>query len=155
MKLPAERVSELLETWPVARLATVDDAGHPHQVPIVFARVGQRLWSPIDGKPKRASGARDRNPPELARVRNVRATGRACLLLDEYDSDWTRLWWLRVDATARVVEAGAGAAEAASAVVALRQKYPQYETTAVLAEPATLLVFEPTTLASWSWQGSR
>jgi hypothetical protein len=45
-------------------------------VPIVFARAGGALWSPIDGKLKAGGG--------LARVRNIERDPRVALLLDHY-----------------------------------------------------------------------
>ena len=61
-------------------------------------------------------------------MRHLRANPAASLLLDDYAEDWSRLWWLRVDATARVVEPATLAAdpEVAAVVAALRAKYPQY-----------------------------
>jgi len=143
MRLPKAAIEHLLDTWPVARLATLTPEGRPHQVPIVFARVQGRLWSPIDAKPKQAG--------ELARVRHLRVNPAASLLLDEYAEDWSRLWWLRVDATARVIEPETPDAEpaAAAAVAALRAKYPQYARVAVLREPATLLELRAVRIASW------
>lgn len=142
MELPAELVQRLLERWPVARLATVGPEG-PHQVPVVFARAGGILWSPVDGKPK--SGG------ELARVRHVRADPRASLLLDDYTGEWRHLWWVRVSGAARVVRPADPArdAEVAAAVSALRAKYPQYATVPLLRDPPTLLRIEPARLASW------
>lgn len=116
MKLEREAIERILETWPVARLATIGEGGRPELVPIVFARSGDSLWSPIDGKPKRGA--------ELARVRNLGRDPRVCLLLDHYDADWSRLWWLRLDGRARVVPATG--AEALAAAGALRAKYPAY-----------------------------
>jgi PPOX class probable F420-dependent enzyme len=143
MRLPTPAIERLLEAWPVARLATVAPDGRPHQVPVVFARAGGRLWSPIDAKPK-AEG-------EPARVRHLRARPAACLLLDDYADDWSRLWWLRVDAEARVREPAALAdePEAAAAVAALRAKYPQYARLAVLRDPAVLIELRPLRLVSW------
>ncbi len=142
VQLPEEVVERLLDRWPVARLATSGPAG-PHQVPIVFARSGGRLWSPVDGKPK-AGG-------ELARVRHVLSDPRVSLLLDDYDRDWTRLWWLRVDAEARVVRPAEPDvdAEVAAALAALRAKYPQYASVQLLRDPPTLLAFQPTAIHSW------
>ncbi len=142
MQLPEEVVERLLDRWPVARLATSGPAG-PHQVPIVFARSAGRLWSPVDGKPK-AGG-------ELARVRHVLGDPRVSLLLDDYDRDWTRLWWLRVDAEARVVRPAEPDvdAEVAAALAALRAKYPQYTSVPLLRDPPTLLAFQPTATRSW------
>jgi len=143
MRLPKSAIESLLDAWPVARLATLAPEGRPHQVPIVFARVAGLLWSPIDAKPKRAG--------ELARVRHLRANPAASLLLDDYAEDWSRLWWLRVDVTARVVEPGNPDSDpaAAAAVAALRAKYPQYARVAVLREPAVLLELGPVRIASW------
>ncbi len=143
MRLPPETISRLLDTWPVGILASVDSEGRPHQVPVVFARVGSLLWSPVDAKPKAAG--------ELARVRNLRANPRASLLLDHYDENWTRLWWLRVDANARVAEPPDPDAdpEVTAAVAALRRKYRQYHDIPVLRAPPTLLALDPIAVTGW------
>jgi PPOX class probable F420-dependent enzyme len=143
MRLPENAIERLLDGWPVARLATVAPGGRPHLVPIVFARFEGVLYSPIDAKPKAAG--------ELARVQHLRANPEACLLLDDYAEDWSRLWWLRVDARARVLEpaAQAPAPEAEAAVAALRAKYPQYASVEVLRDPPVLLAFQPIATASW------
>jgi PPOX class probable F420-dependent enzyme len=145
VELAADVVDSLLDRWPVARLASVSPNGRPHSVPIVFARVGELLWSPVDGKPKRAGGG-----GELARVRNVEARPEVALLLDDYSQDWARLWWLRLDAVGRVVRADApDAPEIAPALEALRRKYPQYQATPVVADAPVLLAFEPYAVRSW------
>ena len=143
MQLSEDAIAERLERWPVARLASITSDGRPHQVPIVFARSRGRLWSPVDGKPKRGG--------ELARVRNLRAHPAVSLLLDDYSSDWTRLWWIRIDATAEVLRpASANDREVSAAIAALEAKYPQYASVAVLRAPPTLIAFEPGRIASWT-----
>ena len=143
MRLPPEIVDRLLERWPVARLATLGPDAAPHQVPIVFAASGGRLWSPVDGKPK--SGR------ELARVANVERRPRVSLLLDDYTSDWSQLWWLRVDAEARVIRPAGPRSDVAvaAALDALRAKYPQYREVAMLRDPPTLLALRVISIASW------
>lgn len=144
MELPAASIERRLDTWPVARLATLGPGGAPQQVPIVFARHAGRLWSPIDAKPKRAG--------ELGRVRNVRRDPRVSLLLDHYDADWTRLWWIRLEARAELVEAaslGTGA-ELEPVARALRAKYPQYADTPLFRGPPLLLRFEVQAVRSWA-----
>jgi PPOX class probable F420-dependent enzyme len=141
MRLPDATIEGLLDTWPVARLATVGRAGRPHLIPLVFARVRGVLWSPIDATPKAAG--------ELARVAHLRANPAASLLLDAYDEDWTRLWWLRVDASGQVVERAAGNPEVEAALAALRAKYPQYQRVPVLRDPPTLLALHPLGISSW------
>jgi PPOX class probable F420-dependent enzyme len=134
VELPPDAARQVLERWPVAHLVTLDASGRPAPVPVVFARARGRLWTAVDGKPKRGG--------ELARVRNVRRDPRVSLLLDHYDADWRLLWWLRVDGAAALHQAGPGDdAAVAEAVAALRSKYPQYaETPLFRGAPALLSV---------------
>lgn len=100
----------------VARLATVDAGGHPQLVPVVFALVGETIYSVVDAKPKRTS--------ELRRLQNVRANPSVSLLVDHYDdADWNALWWVRADGAARVLERTEP--EAREAVAHLAERYPQ------------------------------
>jgi PPOX class probable F420-dependent enzyme len=96
----------------VARLATVSASGEPHVVPIVFAVDGDTIYSAVDGKPKRSR--------RLRRLANIAADPRVSVLVDSYSPDWSQLWWVRADGTCSVLESSA------SAVSALRDKYPQY-----------------------------
>ena len=105
----------LVEAARVGRLATVGADGTPHAVPICFALVGEVIYSAVDHKPKRSG--------RLRRIANLTATGRACLLVDEYGEDWSALWWVRLDGRGRLA---GDPAEAAAAVAALVDKYPQY-----------------------------
>jgi PPOX class probable F420-dependent enzyme len=100
---------------PVARLATVDAGGSPHIVPITFAVDGNLVVSAVDGKPKRGS--------PLRRLENIAANSRVSLLVDHYHEDWRRLWWVRADGAARIVERGP---ELARVLERLRDRYPQY-----------------------------
>ncbi len=99
----------------VARLATVSPAGAPHLVPIVFAVLGETVYSVVDDKPKRTLN--------LRRLENARTTGRASLLADHYEDDWTKLWWVRADGSARTLDPDEP--EARSALEALKERYPQ------------------------------
>lgn len=83
----------------VARLATVRPEGAPHLVPVTFAVDGDTIHTAVDAKPKRSS--------RLQRLENLRAQPRCTLLVDHYDDDWSRLWWVRADGIARVVDAPA------------------------------------------------
>ena len=105
-----------------AVLATIAPNGRPRLVPICFVLVGDPpiLYSPIDDKPKRSD-----DPLTLARVRDIAADPRVTILLDHWDEDWTRLAWLRIEGIAALLDAELGS-EHASAVTALRAKYPQY-----------------------------
>jgi PPOX class probable F420-dependent enzyme len=99
----------------VARLATVAADGTPHLVPVVFAVLGETVYSVVDQKPKRTT--------ELRRLENARAGGRAALLVDHYEEDWEALWWVRADGGARVLDRDEP--EARRAIAALADRYPQ------------------------------
>jgi PPOX class probable F420-dependent enzyme len=100
----------------VARLATVDASGRPHLVAITFAVDGERIVTAVDHKPKRTT--------RLRRLENIEANPRVSVLADHYSDDWSKLWWVRADGTARVVEPGAP--EHKRAISALAARYPQY-----------------------------
>ena len=118
----------------VARLATVSEAGAPHLVPVTFAVIPGTSAPPgvvdterpaaestelivfaIDHKPKSTTA--------LRRLDNIAANPRVAFLVDVYDDNWDRLWWVRADAVARVIDPNSRG----EAVVALRTKYPQYD----------------------------
>jgi PPOX class probable F420-dependent enzyme len=99
----------------VARLATIDPDGRPHLVPIVFVLKGDTLYTAVDAKPKRSR--------QLRRIENARERPNATVLVDHYDEDWRRLWWVRLRGRARVLDAGE---EAERALALLAEKYEQY-----------------------------
>ncbi|UGY91553.1 TIGR03668 family PPOX class F420-dependent oxidoreductase [Streptomyces gobiensis] len=102
----------------VLRLATADTHGHPHLIPATFAESGGKLVIAVDHKPKRHQ--------RLKRLRNIAENSSVCALVDVYDDDWNRLWWVRVDGEAAMLEDAAARAEAADQLAA---KYPQYRAT--------------------------
>jgi PPOX class probable F420-dependent enzyme len=117
----------LLVTERRATLATVAPDGRPRTVPCCFA-IGiedDRLVidTPIDAKLKASA-----DPLRLARVRDIRRDPRVTLLVDRWDEDWSRLAWVRVEGVARLLLPWAppDAAAHASAITALRGRYPQY-----------------------------
>jgi PPOX class probable F420-dependent enzyme len=110
-----ETMRRLVSRASVGRLATVRRDGRPHVVPICFVVTGDVVYSAVDEKPKRHR--------HLQRVSNITATGTASLLVDEYDEDWSRLWWVRLDGQARLVD---NTAEAERAIRSLSDKYLQY-----------------------------
>jgi PPOX class probable F420-dependent enzyme len=104
----------------VARLATVDGDGHPHLVPIVFALSDETVYSVVDDKPKRKI--------ELRRLQNVTSNPWVSVLADHYDdADWSALWWVRADGTARVLDMSDP--EAREAIAMLGRRYPQQHAT--------------------------
>ena len=103
----------------VGRLATMTPSNLPHVVPFVFVLVERDLdhtvyWA-VDHKPKRSS--------DLQRIKNLKANPAVQFVVDAYDDDWDRLWWVRCSGIARLV---GDDAERGLALDALASKYPQY-----------------------------
>jgi PPOX class probable F420-dependent enzyme len=98
-----------------ARLATVSGKGRPHVVPIVFALEDDTIYFAVDAKPKTTTN--------LQRLKNIAANPAVSLLVDHYEGDWTRLWWVRVDGTAHLVTDGGEVEHATDLLVA---RYAQY-----------------------------
>lgn len=100
----------------VARLATVDSDGRPHLVPLCYALGDRTLYSEVDEKPKTTK--------RLRRLENIRRDPRVTVLVDHYEEDWPKVWWVRLRGPARVVE---DEDELARARQLLIEKYPQYQ----------------------------
>ena len=110
--------SEALERFAQARvghLATVREDGSPHLVPFVFVLQGDALYAVIDAKRKKREN--------VVRVENIRGDARVSVLVDHYEEDWNRLWWIRADGLARVVDGGD---DRDRVVDLLAEKYRQY-----------------------------
>jgi PPOX class probable F420-dependent enzyme len=110
-----KQMRERFEGARVGRLATVDEESRPHLVPICFALEGDILYSAVDEKPKRSK--------RLKRLENIRRHTKVTVLVDHYEEDWARLWWVRLDGTATILEEGP---EREQALALLRAKYEQY-----------------------------
>jgi PPOX class probable F420-dependent enzyme len=116
MNLSREDALERFSSARVARLATVNAEGQPHLVPVTFTLWRAAIVMAIDHKPKATTN--------LKRLRNIQETGRVSLLTDDYDDqDWSRLWWVRVDGTAHIVD---DEQERAEQIARLCAKYGQY-----------------------------
>jgi PPOX class probable F420-dependent enzyme len=99
----------------VGHLATTTADGRAHVVPCCFVLSGQTLYSAVDAKPKSTN--------RLQRIRNLEANPSAALVVDHYEEDWARLWWVRVDGRGRVADS---TAERDVALELLAAKYAQY-----------------------------
>ena len=116
-------------------LSTVTADGRPHAVPCCFVLDGDVVYSAVDAKPKSTLA--------LRRLRNLAAQPAACLLVDRYDDDWSNLWWIRVDGTARVLADGD---ERDHALDLLAAKYPQYQAT---RPPGPVIAMDIVSWRSW------
>ncbi len=131
---PAEAL-ERIAPEPSGHLATVRSDGRPHVVVVTYAVDGGEIVTAIDHKPKTTRS--------LQRLANIEANPQVSFLVDHYEDDWDRLWWIRVDGPAVVVTEGT---RHASAVTALAAKYPQYRER---PPDGPAIVISPETVASW------
>ncbi len=124
----------------VARLATCDAEGRPHVAPVCFVYHRETFYSPLDRKPKRIS------LEKLTRVRNIEVNPEVALLLDEYEEDWDKLWYILVRGRASILRNGA---EQEEVVVQLRSKYAQYASSLLLPADSPLIRVVPVKIISW------
>ncbi len=134
-------VQKILKKARVARLATLDGKNRPHIVPICFVYDGKLFYTAIDRKPKRVKRER------LARLRNILAVPRIALLIDEYDEDWTQLWYILIRGKAKLIPKSAHE-EHAWAIRRLRAKYQQYAQ-GMLADDAPIIRITPERATLW------
>ncbi|GGL29978.1 TIGR03668 family PPOX class F420-dependent oxidoreductase [Nocardia jinanensis] len=135
MRLDRARARARFAAARVARLATVTAEGTPHIVPIVFVLAGDTVYTAVDAKPKTTTA--------LRRLANIEADPHITVLADFYDEDWSRLWWVRADGTARIVtgdEADAGLAQ-------LTARYPVYVSE---PPPGPVLALDITRWSGWA-----
>ena len=105
----------------VARLATLatTNSTQLHLVPVVFVFDGQKFFIPLDKKRKTVS------PERLRRVRNIETNPYVALLIDDYNEDWTKLFFVLVQGKATII--GKEQDELLAKVhKMLFIKYPQY-----------------------------
>ncbi len=135
-----EAVQARLKQARVARLATGDEQGRPHMVPICYAYDGRCFYTALDQKPKQV-------PPErLARVRHIQANPNVALLVDEYGEDWEKLWYILVRGKAEILSEGE---KNDKALRLLKEKYPQYASGTLLPQRAPVIQIVPTQIIGW------
>lgn len=129
------------ECWTRLRAARHGVLGTVHEdrgvdaVPVVFAIVDDQIVIPVDTvKPKRST--------DLQRLTNVERDSRCALLIDEYDDDWSKLWWVRVHASAQVADQ-----LREPQLSALASRYPQYADRGVIVRA---LLLTPDAISGWS-----
>jgi PPOX class probable F420-dependent enzyme len=122
----------------VARLATLGAEGGPRVVPVTFAwHRGTAVWAVDRVKPKR--------PGKPRRLRDLERDPRVAMLVDHYDDDWARLWWVELRGTAATLDGPA----AEAALDALAERYPPYRED---RPPGPVVAVTP---AGWAWWSAR
>ena len=121
---------------PVAHLATATADGKPHLVPVVFAVASDVIYTAVDTKRK--------STQRLRRLINIEANPLVSMLVNQYDSDWSQLWWVRADGVAEIHHRGV---EMATGFDVLRRKYPQYQRVSLTGPVVAITVVR---WSSWS-----
>jgi PPOX class probable F420-dependent enzyme len=118
----------IINTARVARLATVDLECKPHLVPVVFVYDNDHdfYFIPIDEKTKRS------RPENLKRVKNIKENPNVALLIDEYNEDWTKLYFIIIHGKASIIGGKKKLDQNEMSFLkkahkSLRNKYPQYK----------------------------
>lgn len=139
MRLNEEQAWERVVNASHGYLSTLHPERGIDSVPVVFAvDADRRIFLPVDTvKPKTTTA--------LRRIENIRLDPRCTLLVDHYESDWSRLWWARLHCVA--MEAVAEDIVAFSPLLAAR--YPQYETAGTVVGG---MVLTATTVTGWAAQ---
>jgi PPOX class probable F420-dependent enzyme len=136
---PPEWAVEFIRDARVGRLATA--GAEPHVIPCVYVLLEGALYSVVDEKPK--SGRR------LLRLRNIDATGRAALVVDHYDEDWSQLAYVLIRGPAGTITSDDP--RYAPALDALRAKYPQYREMSL--EESEMVALEAERWVAWRGRG--
>lgn len=126
-----------LEQARVAVLATLNEDGLPDLVPVVHAVLDGSLWFAVDDVKLKRTG-------RLQRLANIERRPDVTLLVQHYEDDWDRLWWVRVRGRAAVVPPGPRADRALDALAA---RYRQYETA---RPPGPVVEVVPREVRGWS-----
>lgn len=114
---------------------------HPERgvdlVPVVYAVADDHtIFIPVDTVKAKTS-------TRLQRLENIRSDPRATLLVNAYDADWSRLWWVRVNAEGTEATAD----DLGWFASLLADRYPQY------TDPASIvggIVLRPLAVTGWT-----
>lgn len=96
----------------VAHVGTIDEHVRAHLVPVTFVIDRDTFYSPTDAAPR-----------PVKRLRNLEHHPGVTILVDSYDEDWAKVWWIRMRGTGRTV---GESPEHAHARQLLTAKYPQF-----------------------------
>lgn len=131
---------------PVGHLSTAGKDGVPHVIPVCFAldsrEDGKAIYIVLDQKPKRAALTR------LRRVRNILENPQVALVVDHYEADWTKLWYILVTGVAEMLEEVEDDGRR-HAIQLLRRKYPQYREMDIDENP--VIKITPGRVVAWSY----
>ena len=136
----------LMQAHRIGHLATADDTGAPHLVPICFTYDGQAIYSAIDHKPKRRTGY------SMKRIRNIVENPRVAFLVHHYEEDWQQLYYVLIRGPALILDSGP---ERQRALALLEDKYVQYRERHLAQGDGLVIKIVPERIQRWGWQSSQ
>lgn len=140
MNLGQDEMRGRIERLRVVRLATVDEHGQAHVVPVIFVVDGDIFYSPTD-KPKAQQ-------PRPKRLRNLDQNKRVTVLGDFYDEDWIHAWWVRLRGSGRVV---GESPERTHALGLVDQKYSRFDGPRYLKDGGPVLAVDINDWRGWAF----
>ncbi len=135
-----QKTMTLIKGAKVARLATVDQKSQPYVVPAVFVFHENSFFIPLDEKVKSV------NPRKLKRVKNIGKNPNVTLLIDKYQNDWKKLFFLMIHGKATVID-GKNSKLMDKIHKLLISKYPQYKKIGV---GNSCIMINPTKVTFWN-----
>jgi len=140
MTLDEDRCWALLVGARHGVLATLHPRRGVDAVPVVYVCVGRSIVIPVDRvKPKQGR--------RLQRLANIGSDDRCVLLVDHYEDDWYKLWWVRVHAQATTATTGAAGPEGDDIARALGERFAPYSAPGSIDSIITL---RPTEILGWA-----
>jgi len=136
-----QKTKTLIKRAKVARLATVDQKSHPYVIPVVFVFHENSFFIPLDDKTKSV------NPKKLKRVKNIVGNPNVTLLIDKYQNDWKKLFFLMIHGTATVID-GKNSKLMDKIHKLLISKYPQYKKIGV---GNSCIMINPQRITHWGY----
>ena len=128
-------LAELVHRERISRVATANEEGMPHLVPVCHVLDGGKIYL--------ASGTDGR------KVLNLRANPQLALTVDHYSEEWSTLRGVMVQGTAALIERGPRFRRIRRLLYA---KYPQYPLEAALGDDDSVMIeLTPTHVFSWGF----
>jgi len=135
-----QKILTLIKGAKVVRLATVDQKSHPYVVPVVFVFHENSFFIPLDEKVKTV------NARKLKRVKNIEKNPNVTLLIDKYQNDWKKLFFLMIHGRATMID-GKNSKLMDKIHKLLISKYPQYKKIGI---GNSCITIHPTKVTFWN-----
>ena len=90
-------ILKLIKSAEIGYLATASPNLQPYVTPVVFIIERDSIYVPLDSKPKTV------NFRQLKRIKNILENPKVAFLVEHYENDWSRLWFVMLTGIAKLV----------------------------------------------------